>query len=136
MNALNENQKTHPAAEVLSDLSRLKEYTRAKQTVASEVRNLSAFLKGSVGEREAEACRQLMAQLADDRFSLAVLGQFERGKSSLMNAMIGRDLLPTGGVLPTAHLGHHSPEIWSQGATHDREGGSHVPGGSSRFQPC
>lgn len=99
MNALNENQKTHPAAEVLSDLSRLKEYTRAKQTVASEVRNLSAFLKGSVGEREAEACRQLMAQLADDRFSLAVLGQFERGKSSLMNAMIGRDLLPTG-VLP------------------------------------
>ncbi|MCL6591707.1 MAG: dynamin family protein [Firmicutes bacterium] len=33
------------------------------------------------------------------RFILAVLGQLKRGKSSLMNAIIGRELLPTG-VLP------------------------------------
>jgi len=99
MKALHENQKTHSGTDVLPDLSRLKQYTRAKQTVAGEVRNLSGFLKRSVGEREAEACRQLMAQLAEDRFALAVVGQFKRGKSSLMNAIIGRDLLPTG-VLP------------------------------------
>ncbi len=40
-----------------------------------------------------------MAQLAEDRFTLAVVGQFKRGKSSLMNAIVGRNLLPTG-VLP------------------------------------
>jgi uncharacterized protein (DUF1778 family) len=40
-----------------------------------------------------------MVKLAEDRFTLAVLGQFKRGKSSLMNAIIGRELLPTG-VLP------------------------------------
>jgi GTPase Era involved in 16S rRNA processing len=40
-----------------------------------------------------------MAKLAEDRFTIAVLGQFKRGKSSLLNAIIGRDLLPTG-ILP------------------------------------
>jgi GTP-binding protein EngB required for normal cell division len=40
-----------------------------------------------------------MVKLAEDRFALAVLGQFKRGKSSLMNAIVGREVLPTG-VLP------------------------------------
>jgi hypothetical protein len=40
-----------------------------------------------------------MAKLAEDRFSIAVLGQFKRGKSSLLNAIIGSNLLPTG-ILP------------------------------------
>jgi hypothetical protein len=40
-----------------------------------------------------------MVKLAEDRFTLAVAGQFKRGKSSLMNAVIGRNLLPTG-ILP------------------------------------
>ena len=96
---LNGNQKTQSYTEVLPDLSRLKEYTRAKQTVTHEIRTLAEFLKRSLGERKAEECRQLMAQLAENRFALAVVGQFKRGKSSLMNAIIGRDLLPTG-VLP------------------------------------
>lgn len=99
MKVVNENQRTHSGTEVLPDLSRLKQYTRAKQAVAHEVRSLSGFLKRSVDERKADACRQLMVQLAEDRFALAVVGQFKRGKSSLMNAIIGRDLLPTG-VLP------------------------------------
>jgi len=37
-----------------------------------------------------------MAELAEDRFLLAVLGGFNRGKSSLLNAVIRRELLPTG----------------------------------------
>lgn len=43
--------------------------------------------------------RRLLARLAEDRFNLAVLGQFSRGKSSLMNALLGAASLPTG-VLP------------------------------------
>jgi hypothetical protein len=41
-------------------------------------------------------CEALLKKLAEDRFTLAVVGQFQRGKSSLMNAVIGRELLPTG----------------------------------------
>ncbi len=46
-----------------------------------------------------EQFQALLVKLAEDRFNLAVVGQFKRGKSSLMNAIIGRDLLPTG-LLP------------------------------------
>ena len=48
---------------------------------------------------EPEALRDLFARLAEDRFNLAVVGRFSRGKTSLMNAILGTDLLPVG-VLP------------------------------------
>ena len=86
-------------AELVPDLSSFKRYTRAKQTVAYEIRTLADFLRKRLGDGEAEECRQLMVKLAEDRFALAVVGQFKRGKSSLMNAIIGQDILPTG-VLP------------------------------------
>lgn len=85
--------------EATPDLSRFKQYTRSTQTIAYQIRTLGDFLLKHVGQREAEECRQLMAKLAADRFTLAVVGEFKRGKSSLMNAIIGRKLLPTG-VLP------------------------------------
>ena len=85
--------------EPVFDFVKLKQYMIAKQTIAYEIRALSEFLKKHLGERKAEECRQLMVKLAEDRFALAVVGQFKRGKSSLMNAIIGQDLLPTG-VLP------------------------------------
>jgi GTP-binding protein EngB required for normal cell division len=85
--------------EVVPDLSNFRRYTRRKQAIAYQIRSLAELLRKHGGEREAEECRHLMVKLAEDRFALAVVGQFKRGKSSLMNAVIGRDLLPTG-VLP------------------------------------
>ncbi len=77
----------------------LQQYARVKQEISVEIRKLREFMGRHIGERESEQCRQLMAKLVDDRFTLAVVGQFKRGKSSLMNAIIGREVLPTG-VLP------------------------------------
>lgn len=85
--------------ESVSDFVGLKQYMVAKQNIACEIRALSELLKKFPVERKVEECRQLMVKLAEDRFILAVVGQFKRGKSSLMNAIIGQDLLPTG-VLP------------------------------------
>lgn len=42
---------------------------------------------------------ELTDRLAQGRFRLAVLGQFKRGKSTLLNALLGEALLPAG-VLP------------------------------------
>ena len=50
-------------------------------------------------EREARA---LADRVADGRFFVACLGQFKRGKSSLLNALIGAVVLPTGVVPVTA----------------------------------
>lgn len=46
--------------------------------------------------RDLRAGRQ---RLLDDRFNLVVLGEFKRGKSTLINALLERGVLPTG-VLP------------------------------------
>ena len=44
----------------------------------------------------------LRDRLSTERFQLAVLGQFKRGKSTLLNALLRADLLPTGVVPVTA----------------------------------
>lgn len=46
--------------------------------------------------------RFLRSRLEEGRFHLAVLGQFKRGKSSLLNALLGNSLLPTSVVPLTA----------------------------------
>ncbi|MGH9105262.1 MAG: dynamin family protein [Acidimicrobiales bacterium] len=46
-----------------------------------------------------ERAGRLAERLARRRFNVSVLGEFKRGKSTLINALLGRDLMPTG-VLP------------------------------------
>lgn len=82
-----------------TDDSALRSYTRRKLGVAAQLRALVELLKKRGSEARMHRGEALMVKLAEDRFTLAVLGQFKRGKSSLMNAIIGRELLPTG-VLP------------------------------------
>jgi GTP-binding protein EngB required for normal cell division len=92
-----EVQSDQPILPPDPNTGRLRDYVRDKQAVAQQVRGVEQLLKrDSVEDR---AAHDLMVKLAEDRFTLAVVGQFKRGKSSLMNAIIGRELLPTG-VLP------------------------------------
>ncbi|NOY52423.1 MAG: Dynamin family protein [Deltaproteobacteria bacterium] len=49
-----------------------------------------------------ERLAQLRERLEGDRFHLAVLGQFKRGKSTFLNALLGEPLLPTAVVPLTA----------------------------------
>ncbi len=80
-------------------VSSLRNYTVAKQEVASSVRAAKQLFEALGVQEAAGRCQALVVQLAEDRFNLAVVGQFKRGKSSLMNAVLGRNLLPTG-LLP------------------------------------
>ena len=73
----------------------LREYEQIKFRLAEPLR--------SVGARNSEQTRQpddelrdLFGRLAEDRFNLVVVGRFSRGKTSLMNAVLGTDRLPTG----------------------------------------
>ncbi len=77
----------------------LRHYTLAKQQVVASVRAAKQCFQTHGAQQAIERCQELVVQLAEDRFNLAVVGQFKRGKSTLMNAVIGRDLLPTG-LLP------------------------------------
>jgi GTP-binding protein EngB required for normal cell division len=46
-----------------------------------------------------DACRWLRTKLRDEIFNLVAAGQFKRGKSSVINALLGESLLPVG-VIP------------------------------------
>jgi len=50
----------------------------------------------------ANRLKELTARLSAGRLRVAVLGQFKRGKSTLLNALLGCDLLPSGVVPLTA----------------------------------
>jgi GTPase Era involved in 16S rRNA processing len=57
---------------------------------------------GSAYEADAAKLTELKDRLASGRFHLAVLGQFKRGKSTLLNALLGQNVLPTAVVPLTA----------------------------------
>ncbi len=99
LTAADHNGAVEPNRDPASKEEKLQAYTRFKLALAAQVRVLHEALRPRRNERGMKRCDELMTKLAEDRFTLAVLGQFKRGKSSLMNAVIGRELLPVG-VLP------------------------------------
>jgi putative ribosome biogenesis GTPase RsgA len=50
----------------------------------------------------ADEARALSERIAAGRFYVACVGQFKRGKSTLINALVGQSLLPTGVIPATA----------------------------------
>lgn len=77
--------------------SLLREYDQIKLELAGLVREVLGQTKGD--DPAWQEGRELLARLAEDRFNVAVVGRFSRGKSTLMNAVLGTDRLPTG-ILP------------------------------------
>jgi len=51
---------------------------------------------------QADNLRSLLDRLLEQRFHLAVLGQFKRGKSTLLNALLGEEVLPVSVIPLTA----------------------------------
>jgi len=75
----------------------LKQYEQTKFSMAEIVRSAQA-----VDTKDSDlqsAARDLLMRLADDRFNLMLVGRFSRGKSTLINAILGTAYLPTG-ILP------------------------------------
>jgi len=75
----------------------LRAYERHKFALAEILRS-AAGIAASNREKLRERTRALAERLAADRFNLVVVGRFNRGKTSLMNAIMGTDRLPTGVV--------------------------------------
>ncbi len=79
---------------------------------------------------------ELNNRFAEGRFHLAVLGQFKRGKSTLLNALLGEPILPMGVIPLTAaptfiqyaetpkitvqYHGGHVPDEFSKASTEER----------------
>ncbi len=70
-------------------------YDECKFTMAQLLRTMQAVAPRSQREIH-DQIRACQTRLAEDRFNLAVVGRFSRGKSSLMNAMLRTERRPTG----------------------------------------
>ena len=77
----------------------LRDYGRLKLLLAGVIRSVRQMAEDRKDKDKSNECRKLLTRLAEDRFNLVVVGQFNRGKTSLMNAILGVDGFPTS-VLP------------------------------------
>jgi Dynamin family len=77
-------------------------YRQCKLGLAQTVMTAMNVARARHDDERVEEARALLARLAEDCFYLAVVGQFSRGKSTLMNAILGRPYLPTGSLPMTS----------------------------------
>jgi GTP-binding protein EngB required for normal cell division len=82
------NQLVHPTID-------LRAYEQAKFELTDILRVRASHLSRGTDPLY-ERFRELFGRLAEDRFNLIVAGRFSRGKTSLMNAILATDRLPTG----------------------------------------
>src|SRR5258706_11338375 len=85
----------------------LEHHKQAKREIVSRLQQL-AELADTVGmitlARDIRTTR--IPKLEAERFHLVVLGEFNHGKSTFVNSLLGQDVLPTGITPTTASINH------------------------------
>ena len=69
---------------------------------ASRLLQLAELALELVSEPVVKEARELAARISEGRFYVVCVGQFKRGKSTLLNALVGHEVVPTGFVPVTA----------------------------------
>src|SRR6266851_8266665 len=83
-----------PTGEIRSNGMDLRDYEQSKFEIAELLRSIETSVsRDRYGLQD--RIRDLFSRLAEDRFNLVVVGRFSRGKTSLMNAVLTTDRLPT-----------------------------------------
>jgi GTP-binding protein EngB required for normal cell division len=93
----------------------LEHHKQAKREIVARFQQLADVAEG-VGmitlARDIRTTR--IPKLEAERFHLVVLGEFNHGKSTFVNALLGSDILPTGITPTTASINH---VVWAQQPT-------------------
>ncbi|HEY2900191.1 MAG TPA: dynamin family protein [Polyangia bacterium] len=81
--------------------------TERKAAIRAALENLAAAAEAAGLDSTARDIRQTrIPKLDDERFSVVVLGEFNHGKSTFINALLGEAVLPAGITPTTAVLTH------------------------------
>lgn len=81
----------------------LKFYMESRDRLLENLEDLYQLASHRKNEIAAKTTQELISKLLDGHFNLAVLGQFKRGKTTLINALLGSRLLPTA-VVPLTSI--------------------------------
>ena len=90
------------SSSILQDDGNLPPETTVPMDGASRLLRLSDLAQELGAEPVAEEARELATRVSEGRFYVACVGQFKRGKSTLLNALVGHEVVPTGFVPVTA----------------------------------
>jgi Dynamin family len=80
----------------------LTDYQQRRLDLADMIRAVLPVAHAYGDEQREQEIRTLLTRLAAGRFQLAVIGQFSRGKTTLMNALLGHAYLPMGALPMTS----------------------------------
>ncbi|HUB21583.1 MAG TPA: dynamin family protein [Streptosporangiaceae bacterium] len=83
-------------------MDELRTYADRRLELGDMIRSALHLARGSKDEQAEDRARDLLSRLASDTFRLAVAGQFSRGKTTLMNALLGGPYLPMGALPMTS----------------------------------
>jgi GTPase SAR1 family protein len=83
-------------------MDELRTYADRRLELGDMIRAALHLARGSGDEQAENGARDLLSRLAADTFRLAVVGQFSRGKTTLMNALLGGPFLPMGALPMTS----------------------------------
>lgn len=90
--------ETDPATSSLP-MGTFVDYKRVVLSLTADLKRLRAFAKELALEETAQLIDEVLQRVEKDSFTVAVVGQFKRGKSTFINALLGVSVLPTD-VLP------------------------------------
>lgn len=92
-------------------------FREKKGDVAGLLGRVAEVAKGiGAGSLSARIADEVVPKLLAERFHLVVVGEFNHGKTTMVNALVGRDILPTGVTPTTAVIHHilHAPEPYAR----------------------
>lgn len=82
-------------------------YAAYRKTVTELTANLKTLLELSEGVQlpnTADSIKETIEKTSDEHFEVAIVGEFKRGKSTLINALLGQEVLPADVLPATATL--------------------------------
>ncbi|GAN32495.1 MULTISPECIES: dynamin family protein [Candidatus Brocadia] len=72
----------------------LEEFIRHKTEILGTIENIVGLIKDDTGAVD-NRLHMIKEQLISNCFNLVILGQFKRGKTTLINSLIGKEILPS-----------------------------------------
>ncbi len=90
-------------SDTIASPSSLDSFTRHKQEIAQTLDELAALQIVESNQRLSKSAAALRDKVQSYSFNLVILGEFKRGKSTLVNALLGASVLPTG-VIPLTSI--------------------------------